>query len=123
MIRKLSLVAAILALAATAALALTQDEKRSAKITGFLVDNMCAAAHGTDEEAKQHATSCALMPACEKTGFAVLSKDVVYKLDERGNNLALALLKETKTKTGVAVTVEGTLHGSTLHADTLQEVR
>jgi FKBP-type peptidyl-prolyl cis-trans isomerase len=122
MIRKLSLVAAALALAATAALALAQDGKKSAKINGFLIDNMCASSHGTDKEAKEHETSCALMPACEKSGFAVLSKDVVYKLDERGNKLALALLKETKTKKGVAVAVEGTLENGVLHVDSFEEV-
>jgi hypothetical protein len=121
MIRKLSFAAA--ALAATAALAFAQGEKRAAKINGFLIDVMCASAHGTDIEAKAHETSCALMPACEKSGFAVVSKDMVYKLDERGNQLAAGLLRETKTKKGLGVSAEGTLKGDVLSVDTLTEVR
>jgi len=122
MIRKLPLTAALLALALAAA-AFAQGQKRPAKINGFLVDVMCASAHGTDNEAKAHETSCALMPACEKSGYAVVSKDTVYKLDEQGNKLAAELLRTTKTKKGVGVTVEGTLAGDTLNVDTLAEAR
>lgn len=114
---------AALALALTAAFALAQAEKKPAKITGFVMDNMCAAMHGKDSEAKEHEVSCALMDACEKSGFAVVSKDTVYKLDARGNELVAALLKETKAKKGFAVTVEGTLEGDTLHVDKLEEAR
>ncbi|HZI19754.1 MAG TPA: hypothetical protein VEY09_14280 [Pyrinomonadaceae bacterium] len=124
MIRKLSLTAALLALVATAALALApQGQKRQAKINGFLMDAMCAASHGTDVEAKAHETSCSLMPSCEKSGYAVVSKDTVYRFDERGNQLAAELLRDTKTKKGVAVSVEGTLSGDILHVDSLAEVR
>ena len=119
MIRKTLLVATVLAFAVSA-LAFAQ-EKRPAKITGFLVDNMCASPH--DTEAKQHKTSCSLMEACARSGYAVVSKDTVYKLDEKGSQLALEVLKETKTKQGVAVAVEGTLHGDVLHVDSLSEVR
>lgn len=119
MIRKTLLVAVVLAFAASA-FALAQ-EKKVAKINGFLVDNMCASPH--DTEAKKHTTSCSLMDACVKSGYAVVAKDVVYKLDEKGNELALAVLRETKTKHGVAVAVEGTLDGDVLHVDSLTEVR
>lgn len=119
MIRKTLLAALVLTFAASA-FALAQ-EKRVAKINGFLVDNMCASPH--DTEAKQHKTSCSLMEACVKSGYAVVSKDTVYKLDERGNQLALEVLKETKTRQGLAVAVEGTLSGDVLHVDSLTEVR
>lgn len=114
---------AALTLLLAAAFAFGQEEKKQAKITGFLIDQMCASSSHTDEEAKSHETSCALMPACAKTGFAVLSKDKVYKLDEAGSRMALALLKETKTKKGFAVVAEGTLQGDTLHVDKLEEAR
>ena len=118
MVRKTLLVAVVLAFAVSA-FALAQ-EKKVAKINGFLVDNMCATPH--DTEAKKHKTSCSLMEACVKSGYAVVSKDTVYKLDEKGNELALAVLKETKTKQGVAVAVEGTLIGDVLNVDSLIEV-
>lgn len=118
--KRTTLLAALAVAFAFTAFALAQ-EKKTAKINGFLVDNMCATP--VDSEAKQHATSCSLMEACQKSGYAVVSKDKVYKLDERGNQLALAVLKETKTKKGVAVAVEGTLQGDVLHVDTLAEVK
>ena len=118
MMRKTLLTALVLMFAATA-FAFAQ-EKKMAKINGFLVDNMCAS---TDADAKKHKTSCSLMEACVKSGYAVVSKDIVYKLDEKGNELALAILKETKTERGVAVTVEGTLADGVLHVDSISEVR
>ena len=120
MIRKTFIFAAALSLAAALAVA---QEKQAAKVTGFLLDSMCAGGHAHEAMAKDHETSCALMPGCARTGFAVVSKEKVYKLDEAGNKLALELLKNTKTKKGVSVTAEGTLDGDTLHADTLVEVR
>lgn len=114
---------AALALSLAAAFALAQGEKKAVKITGFLVDQMCASMHGTDAEAGQHETSCALMPPCARSGYAVVSKDTVYKLDEEGGKLAHALLKESKTGKGLSVNAAGTLEGDTLHVETLEEAR
>jgi hypothetical protein len=121
MIRKVSLVAVAVALAAVFAFA-QGDEKKPVKVTGYVIDNMCAGMHGTEEEAKHHPNACALMPACEKSGYAVVSADKTYKLDEQGNKLAAEALKAAKTKKGLKVEVEGTLEGDTLHAATLNAV-
>src|SRR5215217_1449213 len=121
MFRKVSLVAAIVALAAVFAYA--QGEQKSVKVTGYVIDNMCAGMHGTEEEAQKHPNACALMPACEKSGFAVVAGDKTYKLDEQGNKLAAEALKAAKTKKGLKVEVEGTVEGDTLHAAKLAEVR
>jgi type 1 fimbria pilin len=118
MFRKVSLAAVAVALAAVFALA--QSESKTVKVTGYIVDNMCAEMHGTEAEAKNHPNACALMPACEKSGFAVVSGDKKYKLDEQGNKLAADALKGAKTKKGLKVDVEGTLDGDTLHADKLE---
>ncbi len=118
MFRKVSLAAVAVALATVFALA--QSESKSVKVTGYIVDNMCAEMHGTEAEAKNHPNACALMPACEKSGFAVVSGDKKYKLDEQGNKLAADALKGAKTKKGLKVDVEGTLDGDTLHADKLE---
>src|ERR1700750_2037256 len=118
MIRKISLVAAVVALAAVFAFA--QGEQKTVKVTGYVVDNMCAEMHGTEAEAKNHPNACALMPACEKSGFAVVSGDKTYKLDEAGNKLAADALKGVKQKKGLKVDVEGTLEGDTLHASKLE---
>jgi hypothetical protein len=118
MIRKVSLVAVAVALAAVFAFA--QGEKKSIKVTGYVVDNMCAGMHGSEAEAKNHPNACALMESCEKSGFAVVSGDKTYKLDEQGNKLAAEALKGAKTQKGLKVNVEGTLEGETLHADKLE---
>ena len=119
MFRKISLVAVAVALTAVFAFA-QETEKKTFKVTGYVVDNMCAGMHGTEAEAKNHPNSCALMLACEKSGFAVVAGDKTYKLDEAGNKLAAEALKGAKTKKGLKVDVEGTLEGDTLHADKLE---
>ncbi|HSP64232.1 MAG TPA: hypothetical protein VLQ90_14680 [Pyrinomonadaceae bacterium] len=93
-------------------------------ITGNLMDNACAeSAKDLDTKAKNHSTSCALMDGCEKSGYAVYSTDKkLYKLDDKGNDLAADLLKNTKTKNGVKVSVEGTLDGTTIKVTKLTEV-
>jgi hypothetical protein len=121
MMRKLFPVA--LAVSLAAAFAFAQAQKKEVKLTGFVLDNMCASEHGNEAEAKEHETSCALMEHCAKSGYAVVSKDAVYKLDARGNELVHALLKDTKTKKGLAVNVEGALEGDLLHVDKLEEAR
>lgn len=95
------------------------DEKKAAKITGYVVDVKCAT--GIDAKDKEHPVSCSLMPNCAASGFAVVAKDNLYKLDENGNKLALAILKETKTKKGLAVSVVGTLKEGILYVDTMSE--
>src|SRR5215210_6252975 len=123
MIRKLYLVAAAVALAATFAFA-QEAEKKSVKVTGYVIDNMCAGGmHGSEEDAQKHPNACSLMPACEKSGFAVVAGDKTYKLDEQGNKLAAEALKAAKTKKGLKVEVEGTVEGDTLHAATLAAVQ
>jgi hypothetical protein len=97
------------------------DEKKAAKITGYVVDVKCAT--GLDVKDREHPISCALMPKCAESGFAVVAKDNLYKLDENGNKLALAILKETKTKKGLAVSIIGTLKDGLLHVDTMSEVQ
>jgi hypothetical protein len=118
MFRKVSLVAVAVALAAVFAFA-QEGEKKSVKVTGYVIDNMCAEMHGSEAEAKKHPNSCALMESCEKSGFAVVSGDKTYKLDAEGNKLAAEALKAAKTKRGLKVDVEGTLDGDTLHAEKL----
>jgi hypothetical protein len=97
------------------------DEKKAANITGYVVDVKCAT--GLDVKDREHPVSCALMPKCAESGFAVVAKDNLYKLDENGNKLALAILKETKAKKGVAVSIVGTLKDDLLHVDTMSEVQ
>ena len=100
---------------------------KTVKLNGYLIDNACAAAHVKDanfgERAKKHKTSCALQPSCAGSGFAVYSEGKLYKFDEAGNKSAEGLLKDTETKDGVMVAVEGTLDGETVHVTKITEVK
>ena len=114
----------IVALAVMAGALMAQD--KSVTLTGYLIDNMCAASHASDKTfatwVKTHGTSCAMMEACEKSGYAVFAGDKLYKLDEKGNESAEALLKATKSKKGLKVKAEGTVDGETLKVTKLTEV-
>ncbi len=117
---------ALLAIPAFAFVLYAQGDK-TVKLSGYLIDNACSAAHVKDanfaERVKKHKTSCALMPSCEGSGFAVYSEGKLYKFDEAGNKNAAALLKDTETKDGVTVAVEGTVDGDTVHVTKLTEVK
>ncbi len=122
MIRKSLIIAAVLSLAA--ALVYAQEAAKTTKVTGYVIDNMCAAGeHGTEERAKDHGTACALMPGCRKSGYRLVSGDKSYKLDERGNNLVAEVLNKTQTKKGLKVDAEGTLEGDTLNVARLAEAK
>lgn len=121
MLRKISLVAAVVAMAAVFAYA--QGEPKTVKVTGYVIDNMCAEMHGTEEEAAKHPNGCALMESCQKSGFVVVAGEKKYKLDEQGNKLAAEALNAAKTKKGLKVDVEGTVEGETLHVAKLAEAK
>jgi hypothetical protein len=123
MIRKLFAVGLVI----TVAIVLYAQGNQSVKFNGYLIDNACANAHVKDkdfaEKVKNHKTSCALMPNCAGSGFAVLSSEgKFYKLDDAGNKSAEELLRNTETKMGVMVAIEGTIEGDTLHVTKLTEV-
>src|SRR5258706_5678389 len=116
-----------LGLMLTVAFVLYAQGDKSVKISGYLIDNACSMSHAKDadfaERAKKHKTSCALMPPCEGSGYAVYSEGKLYKLDEAGNKSATDLLKATETKMGVTVAVEGTADGDTVHVTKITEVK
>ena len=111
----------------TAAFALYAQGNKSVTISGYLIDNACSAGHAKDagfaERVKNHKKSCALMPSCEGSGFAVYSEGNLYKLDAAGNTAASELLKDTDTTMGVMVKVEGTVDGETLRVTKITEVK
>jgi hypothetical protein len=118
---KVLLTAAAVSLLVTAALA----GGKSVKLQGHVIDNACAGAHKSAanfaETVRAHPVSCALMPDCAKSGYAVLSDGKLYKLDEAGNKEVARLLAATKSEKGLAVIVEGTLEGETLSAKSVSE--
>jgi hypothetical protein len=114
----------ILVLAAVGAI--YAREGKNVKLTGYLIDNACAGAHAKDADfgkrVEGHSVSCALMPGCEASGYAIYSDDKLYKLDDKGNKIAVDLLKASKPKKGFHVQAEGQIEGDTLHVSSLSEV-
>jgi type 1 fimbria pilin len=99
------------------------QEQKTVTITGNLIDNACAeSAKDLDAKAKNHPTSCAMMASCAQSGYAVYADHKLYRLDDKGNESAADVLKNSKTKNGVQVKAEGTLDGETLRVTKLTEV-
>ena len=99
---------------------------KTVKIEGYIMDNACATGHVKDanfgERVKKHSTSCALQPNCAESGYSVYTADAkLYKLDQAGNKSLEDLLKDTETKMGVQVSVEGTLDGDTIKVTKITE--
>ncbi|HEX8127561.1 MAG TPA: hypothetical protein VF527_00440 [Pyrinomonadaceae bacterium] len=126
MTRKLFVVSLLLAVAGVLAVA-QNKASQPVKLTGYLIDNMCANAEGEGdgiaETAKGHPTACSLMPSCAEGGYSLVVDKKIYKLDEAGNKSAQAVLKATKARKGLRVEVEGTLDGSTLRTSKLSEAK
>jgi hypothetical protein len=82
-------------------------------------------AHVNDANAAEfiesHPTTCALMPNCVKSGYAVYADGKLYKFDQDGNKMAMRLLKTTKSKKGLLVEVEGSVEGDTIQVKKISE--
>lgn len=95
----------------------------AAQIKGILMDKACSAkvAAGGQKVATGHDRACALMPACEKSGYGVVTPDNKFiAFDEAGNTKALAALKASKKKDDLAVTVNGDVTGDTVKVASLK---
>ena len=67
-------------------------------------------------EAYIHTRQCALMPACQRSGYGVFTYDT-YKFlpfDAAGNQRALALLKHAQKEEDFRVEVTGTIQGEVM---------
>ena len=105
--------------------AFAANTARSVKLTGYLIDNACSAranSEGGAEKVKNHTVKCAMMPNCEKSGYALYADGKLYKLDEAGNKKAVELYKSTKAERGLQVTVEGDVEGESLKVKNMAEV-
>ncbi|MFL6374532.1 MAG: hypothetical protein ACJ73D_07710 [Pyrinomonadaceae bacterium] len=89
-------------------------------VIGYIMDRECHTVHSTLQDAKTHPNACALMDSCKMTGYVVVSKDSVYRLDDQGAKLAIAALQAAKTRKGLRVTIVGSVDGEILHVEKLQ---
>jgi hypothetical protein len=98
---------------------------RGAKLTGYLIDNACSAranSEGGAEKVKNHTVKCAMMPNCEKSGYAIYADGKLYKLDDAGNKKAIELYKSTKAERGLQVSIEGDVEGESIKVKSMTEV-
>jgi hypothetical protein len=81
-----------------------------------LVDQKCSEKMKANPD--KHPTSCLLK--CADSGYGVITKDGTFlKLDEKGNQTALAALKTTKKTDGVRVNVKGEQKGNVIQVESL----
>ena len=100
---------------------------------GWVVDQLCAA-KGTafdktdlSTNPQNHTVGCALMPPCIESGYGIYidkgdGSFEFYKLDKKGSNLALKILKSEIKKDHVQLEVGGALAGDTIQVETLKEI-
>jgi len=95
------------------------------KLTGYLVDAMCAASHmkshpeNADAFAAGHTKGCALMPECVESGYGIISGGKWYAFDAKGNELAKAIFDKTDKKDHISATVEGMEHDGKIMVEKL----
>ena len=97
------------------------------KLTGYVVDVVCAADHTKDKPedatkfASEHTKECALMEECVKSGYGIFADGKWYPFDAKGNTLAKALFEKTAQKDPIKVTVEGMKHEGKILVEKLTE--
>ena len=102
-------------------------DTRQTTVQGVLIDKECSwkaetrvvpgpRLEGGVLEAYTHPRLCALMPACQRSGYGVFTYDT-YKFvpfDDTGNQKALALFKQSRKEDDFRVEVTGTMQGDVL---------
>jgi len=117
---------AILLLSGTAA----AFSAAASKWQGYLLDRQCADSVREDAEPKvfiqHHTKDCALMPNCRAKGYSVYvastDNDKWFDLDNKGNDLAVKLLKASKRRSGFYVEVTGTRQDKVLKTQSIKEI-
>lgn len=96
-----------LALCLTASMAFAAQEAAVLTLKGYIVDNKCASgqdAAGMEEFAKNHPKSCALMPECVASGYAIYADHMLQQFDADSNTKIEQFLKQDGSMTLVEVT-------------------
>ncbi len=97
------------------------------KLTGYVVDVMCAADHTKDKAedamkiASEHTKSCGLMDECVKSGYGIFADGKWYPFDAKGNELAKAMFEKTRKKDHIKVIVEGMKHDGKILVEKITE--
>ena len=104
----------------------------AAQVQGILIDEMCSSKaevrivsgprlEGGMIVAEAHTRECALMPACQKSGYGIFTYDNKFlKFDAAGSRKALAALKASKKEDDLKVEVTGDIQGDTIKVASLK---
>ncbi len=105
----------------------------AAQFKGVIMDQACSAKaelrlggvpqtlQGGMIVAEAHTRECALMPACQKSGYGIFTWDnKFYKFDEAGSRKALDAIKASKKEDDLEVEVTGELQGDTIKVSALK---
>ncbi len=91
------------------------------EVEGYLIDKACSAKATTQEAAKAHTKSCALMPACQSSGYGVVTADGRFlKFDADGDRMAAKVLGFTSRDDSLKVAVTGEIQGDTIIVKAIQ---
>ena len=82
-----------------------------------MIDTQCSAKAKADPDA--HTRDCAL--TCSKSGFGIVDSSGNYlKFDDKGNQEALQLLKNSDKKDHIRVDVTGNKDGNLIHVESVR---
>jgi len=99
-----------------------QAQEKTQTMKGHLVDVMCATKHATEADyIAKHDKKCLLMEGCVKSGYSLVTAGgKVLKLDAKGTQLALDLIKKTDRVSNWTVAVNGNVSGDTIAVSSIQ---
>ncbi|NOJ26796.1 MAG: hypothetical protein DA330_02130 [Nitrososphaera sp.] len=102
------------------------DAQENSKWRGYLIDRLCMKTVKDDPKAEDfihhHTKSCLLMPACKKSGYTLYTDGNWLMLDEKGNRLAIEVIKASKRESEFLVEVEGRKNKDSIKVFKIREI-
>ncbi|HLP17377.1 MAG TPA: hypothetical protein VK470_14030 [Bacteroidota bacterium] len=114
---------------AVCVISLTAAAQESTRVTGYLVDKMCASgmvkkspADAMDRAAK-HTRECAMEKDCAAAGYGVVSDGKWIQFDSKGNEKAADFLKHTKQTDHLLVDVNGSVSNGVIAVSSISKAK
>ena len=127
MLPRIFLIAFIaVSISAAAGSAPHSEKAKKTQLTGYLVDVSCS--HDEAEAGpgwgQKHSRACLLMPACVRSGYAVLTGDnQIIRFDANGNDRAYKLIVATTQDKDWRVRVRGLQAGDQLKVSNIELIK
>ena len=101
------------------------QETGTTTLSGYVVDQQCAATIGTKadvmDKAAAHTRECALKEECAKSGYGIFSGGKYYTFDSTGSATAHAAIGKSKLSKGLFFIAVGKDMNGTFHLTSLTE--